>query len=95
MRLRLASRPEGLLEAVRRVAPAAQWAAAHREGSSGRDTEMIIPGAAALRPRVLDAVRAQGVEVRGLTADEGRLDVLYRELVGESERAHREAEETR
>ena len=46
---------------------------------------MIIPGAASLRPRVLDAVRAQGVEVRGLIADEGRLDVLYRELVGEAE----------
>ena len=40
-------------------------------------------------------MRALGVEVRGLTADEGRLDVLYRELVGESEKAHREEEETR
>jgi hypothetical protein len=30
-------------------------------------------------------VRALGVEVRGLTADEGRLDTLYRELVGEAE----------
>jgi hypothetical protein len=34
---------------------------------------------------VLDAVRALGIEVRGLTADEGRLDVLYRELVAEAE----------
>lgn len=95
MRLRLASRPEGLLEAVRRVAPAAAWAGAPREDSLGRDTELIVPGPAAVRPRVLDAVRALGVEVRGLTADEGRLDVLYRELVGESEKAHREEAETR
>ena len=40
-------------------------------------------------------MRALGVEGRGHTADEGRLDVLYRELGGESERAHREEEETR
>jgi Cu-processing system ATP-binding protein len=71
MRLRLASRPDGLLPAVRALAPAATF--------SGE--ELIVPGAAALRPRVLDAVRALGVEVRGLTAEEGRLDVLYRELV--------------
>jgi Cu-processing system ATP-binding protein len=71
MRLRLASRPEGLLAAVRALAPAAVF--------SG--DELIVPGPAALRPRVLDAVRALGIEVRGLTAEEGRLDVLYRELV--------------
>ena len=35
------------------------------------------------------------VVVDDITADEGRLDVLYRELVGESERAHQGAEETR
>jgi Cu-processing system ATP-binding protein len=85
MRLRLASRPEGLLEAVRALASASVWAG----------EELIVPGPAAVRPRVLDAVRSLGVEVRGLTADEGRLDVLYRELVGESERAHRGEEETR
>jgi Cu-processing system ATP-binding protein len=85
MRLRLASRPDGLLAAVRALAPAATWAGAHREGPSGRDEELIVPGPAALRPRVLDAVRALGVEVRGLTADEGRLDVLYRELIAEAE----------
>jgi Cu-processing system ATP-binding protein len=47
--------------------------------------ELVVPGPAALRPRVLDAVRALGVEVRGLSAEEGRLDVLYRELVAEAE----------
>jgi Cu-processing system ATP-binding protein len=75
MRLRLASRPDGLLARVGALAPAASWAG----------DELIVPGPAALRPRVLDTVRALGVEVRGLTADEGRLDVLYRELVGEAE----------
>jgi len=91
MRLRLGASPEGLLAAVRAVAPGASWAG----DPSGPDRELIVPGASSLRPRVLDAVRALGVEVRGLTADEGRLDVLYRELVGESEKAHREEEETR
>ncbi len=82
MRLRLASRPEGLLEAVRRIAA---------PGLVGRDEELVVPGGASLRPRVLDVVRALGVEIRGLTADEGRLDTLYRELVGETEKAsHRE-----
>ena len=75
MRLRVAGRPDALLAAVRALAPAATWAG----------DELIVPGPAALRPRVLDAVRALGVEVRGLTADEGRLDTLYRELVGEAE----------
>jgi Cu-processing system ATP-binding protein len=94
MRLRLDSRPEGLLAAVRALAPAAAWAGEPREGASGRDTELVVPGPAALRPRVLDAVRALGVEVRGLTADEGRLDTLYRELVAESEKATHRKEET-
>lgn len=75
MRLRLASRPERLWLAVRALAPAATWAG----------DELIVPGAAAIRPRVLDAIRTLGVEVRGLTAEEGRLDVLYRELVAEAE----------
>jgi Cu-processing system ATP-binding protein len=71
MRLRLGSRPEGLLAAVRAVAPLATW--------SG--DELVVPGAAALRPRALDVVRGLGVEVRGLLAEDGRLDGLYGELV--------------
>jgi Cu-processing system ATP-binding protein len=74
MRLRLATRPDGLLAAVQALAPDATW--------SGE--ELIVPGPAARRPQVLDAVRALGVEVRGLTAEEGRLDLLYRELVAEA-----------
>jgi len=42
-----------------------------------------VPGPAALRPAVIDTVRASGAEILGLTAAEGRLDVLYSELVGE------------
>jgi hypothetical protein len=59
---------------VRRLAPAAVWAA----------DEMIVPGGAALRPLVLDVVRASGVEILGLTAEEGRLDDFYRRLVEEA-----------
>ena len=72
LRLRLDRRAPGLLERVRAISPAATW---------GGD-ELIVPGPAADRPRVLDAVREFGVEIRGLAAEEGRLDVLYRELVG-------------
>jgi Cu-processing system ATP-binding protein len=71
LRLRLATRPAPLLERVRSLAPAALYA----------EDEMIVPGAASLRPAVIDAVREAEVEIRGLTAEEGRLDDLYRELV--------------
>lgn len=77
MRLRLASQPEGLLEVVQEVAPRALWAG----------DELMVPGPASLRPAVLDRVRSAGAEIRGLTADEGRLDVLYRELTQGSEEA--------
>ena len=72
MRVRLANRVEGLLEQVRMRAPAALWAS----------DELIVPGPATARPAVLDTIRAGGGDIRGLTADEGRLDALYRELVG-------------
>jgi Cu-processing system ATP-binding protein len=82
MRLRLGARSDGILAAVRNLAPAAAWAGGPREGQS---VELVVPGPASIRPHVLDAVRGLGVEVRGLTAEEGRLDVLYRELVAEAE----------
>ena len=78
MRLRFASRLGGLLERVRSLAPKAVW--------SGE--ELIVPGPAATRPAVLDRVREAGAEIRGLTAEEGRLDELYRELVGENQVGH-------
>jgi Cu-processing system ATP-binding protein len=72
MRVRLARRVEGLLEQVRTRAPDALWA----------NDELIVPGPGTVRPAVLDTIRAAGGAIRGLTADEGRLDALYRELVG-------------
>ena len=71
MRLRLDQRPPGLLESVRALAP---------ETATVGD-ELIVPGGASLRPAVLDVVRRAGAEIRGLTAEEGRLDTLYQELV--------------
>ena len=78
MRLRLDDKPPGLLHRVRAIAPRAVFAA----------DELIVPGGASLRPGVLDVVRNAGAEIRGLTAEEGRLDALYQELVGDS-REHR------
>ena len=71
LRLRLDRKPAGLLEKVRAVSPSALWAG----------DELVAPGPAADRPRVLDLVREAGAEIRGLAAEEGRLDLLYRELV--------------
>ena len=72
MRLRLSAPPEGLLERVRSIAPKATW--------SG--DELVVLGNADQRPQVLDLVRAAGAEIRGLIAEEARLDSLYREMVG-------------
>ena len=71
LRLRLDRSIPGLLERVRRVSARATWAG----------DELIVPGPAADRPRILDLVREAGAEIRGLAAEEGRLDTLYRELV--------------
>ncbi len=73
MRLRLSAPPAALLEKVRAVAPA----------SSLKDEELIVPGPAERRPAVLETLRAAGAEVTSLTAQEGRLEELYRELVEE------------
>ena len=77
LRLRLAASPPDLLERVRALAPGALYAA----------DELVVPGPAAGRPAVLDLVREAGAEVRGLTAEEGRLDDFYRELVAEPQEA--------
>ena len=72
MRVRLAARVAGLLDRVRERAPSALWFG----------EELIVPGPAASRPAVLDSIRAAGAEITGLTAQEGRLDELYKELIG-------------
>jgi len=74
MRVRLAGKPESLLTDMQRIAP----------GSRFELDELVIPGSPAVRPVALDAIRQQGMEIRGLTAEEGRLDTFYRELIGES-----------
>lgn len=73
IRVRLDRRPAALLESVRRLCPAAKWIG----------DELLAPGPAAVRPVVLDLVRASGAEIHGLVAEDGRLDALYRELVAE------------
>lgn len=72
MRVRLEARVQGLLERVREQAPKALWFG----------DELIVPGAASTRPMVLDLIREAGGVIRGLTAEEGRLDAFYRELIG-------------
>lgn len=74
LRVRLQARVDGLLERVRALSPQASWFG----------DELIVPGSAALRPAALDVVRAAGGEITGLTAQEGRLDEFYREVVGEA-----------
>ena len=73
MRVRLApggADPAGILSAV---GPDAVW--------SG--DEIVVRGAASARPAVLDLIRAAGGEIRAIATEEGRLDLLYRELVGD------------
>lgn len=43
--------------------------------------QVIVPGTADVRLAVLDALRNLGVTIRGWSAEEGRLDAFYRELV--------------
>ena len=72
MRVRLLGRGVGLLDRVRQLSPQAVWFG----------DELIVPGPAAMRPQVLDLIRSAGGAIAGLTANEGRLDEFYRELVG-------------
>jgi Cu-processing system ATP-binding protein len=74
MRVRLEAKVGGLLERVREQAPKAVWFG----------DELVVPGAASTRPMVLDLIREAGGEIRGLTAEEGRLEEFYRELIGAS-----------
>ena len=76
LRLRLAlPLPAGILEEVRRLAPRALVE---------RD-QLLVPGEAARRPAVLELLHRRGVEMTGLSTEEGRLDALYRELVKTTE----------
>ena len=74
MRLLLERCPPDFLEALRGIAPRAV-----RAGE-----ELVVPGPTSIRPRVLDLVREKGAVIRALTVEEGRLDLLYGELVRRS-----------
>jgi Cu-processing system ATP-binding protein len=71
MRVRLRARADGLIERVRIVSPQAHWG----------ENDLIVPGPSTARAAALDAIRAAGGEITGLTAEEGRLEELYRSLV--------------
>jgi Cu-processing system ATP-binding protein len=72
MRVRVAgSVATMLLERIRACCPQA----------TAQGDELIVPGTAASRPAVLDLIRNAGVDIVGLTTEEGRLEELYRELV--------------
>jgi Cu-processing system ATP-binding protein len=71
MKVALSRLPDGLLDVVRQRAPRAVWAAG----------QLVVPAPAHERIAVLDLVRASSAEILGLTAEEGRLDTLYRSLV--------------
>jgi Cu-processing system ATP-binding protein len=72
LRLRIGNEPPDLLSKLRRMSPDAT-----RAGD-----QLIVPGPASARPAVVDLVRESGASILGLTAEEGRLDVFYRDLVG-------------
>jgi Cu-processing system ATP-binding protein len=71
MRLRVGALETGLLLRVQEIAPRATWV--------GED--LVVPGSAASRPAVLEAVRVAGGQIRAVVTEEGRLDDLYRDLV--------------
>jgi Cu-processing system ATP-binding protein len=70
MRIRLDACPPDLLARVEAAAPGTRWSL----------SQLLVPGPAACRAAALEAVRAAGKEIRGLTSEDGRLDELYREL---------------
>lgn len=70
MRIRLDACPPALLARIQRDAPGASW----------HQPQLVVPGAARARAEALEAVRSAGQEIRGIVSEDGRLDVLYREL---------------
>lgn len=73
MRLRVPSLDEATVAVVRELAPGATFA----EG------ELVVRGPANQRPKVIEILLSRGHQIADLVAEDGRLDDLYRELVGE------------
>ncbi len=72
IRLRLDRCPSRLLAEVREISPQAAWV----------HEELVAPASPVVRTAVLEIVRRSGATITGLIAEDGRLDDLYRELVG-------------
>jgi len=72
LRVRVTGGGTSLLPGVQALAPRARC--------SG--DELVVPCPAGARPAVLDRIRAGGGEIASLSIEEGRLDALYRDLVG-------------
>jgi Cu-processing system ATP-binding protein len=72
MRVRMAHRTPGLLERVRMHSAQAMWFG----------DELVIPGPATARSPMLDLIKDAGAPIVGLTAQEGRLDEFYSDLIG-------------
>ena len=70
MRIRLEACPSELLARVQAAAPGTRWSL----------SQLWVPGPASCRAAALEAVRAAGLEIRGLVSEDGRLDELYRDL---------------
>ena len=72
LRLRIDNEPPELMDRLRRLSP----------GATRSGDQLVVPGPACDRPVIVDLVRESGAAILGLTADEGRLDAFYRDLVG-------------
>ncbi|MEO8035379.1 MAG: ABC transporter ATP-binding protein [Acidobacteriota bacterium] len=53
--------------------------------ASAVGNEIVIPGSAQMRAQVIDIVRESNATIQSLTTEEGRLDMMYRELVARCE----------
>jgi Cu-processing system ATP-binding protein len=73
MRLRLGPVPPDLAGRLETVSAGVSWAG----------DDLLIQGPASARPALIERVRSAGAEIVALTTEEGRLDALYRELIGE------------
>lgn len=72
MRLRVPSLDPKTLAGLRVMAPDAVFT----------DGELVIRGPAGMRPRIIELILARGLQIVDLVAEDGRLDDLYREMVG-------------
>ncbi|MBX7187350.1 MAG: ABC transporter ATP-binding protein [Vicinamibacteria bacterium] len=72
MRLRVPSLDASTLAGLRVMAPDAVFT----------DGELVVRGPAGMRPRVIELILARGHQIVDLVAEDGRLDDLYREMVG-------------